>query len=345
MDPHARMLLQHVYQAADHLTESQSVGTFVGCMWANEFVDMLPALGISQATAPAITGNTFPFLAGRIAYTFGWQGPCVPTDTACSSSMVAAHVGRLSLESRECGSAVVGGVNALLSSTTMIKICALQALSPVGRCKTFDASADGYERGEGFVVMVLEEAEEETENERTVVARLASTAVNSAGRSSGLTAPSGPAQRDLVSTALATANAAPHAVEMVAVHGTGTTLGDPIEVGALCQVLNDRTSGTRVAVFSSVKSCFGHTEGAAGLTGALLAMGALNSRLLPGIIGLRNVNPYVASTLDQWKSSSDLNIPLLKQNTGFAANSNSSSSSLVGTGIFGDLFLSWQYFS
>ena len=313
MDPHARLLLQHVEEAhqdsiasnarAFQRDRSTAIGVFVGCMWSNEYMEMLPQLGISQATASAITGNTFPFLAGRVAYSFGWRGPCVPTNTACSSSLVAAHVARLSMQANECQAAAVGGVNSLLSSSTTIKICALQALSPVGRCKSFDATADGYGRGEGFAVVMLEPTSSLT-SENSGLAYLASTSVNTAGRSSGLTAPSGPAQRELVMDAIKAAEIAPNAVRMVAVHGTGTSLGDPIEIGALCQALDMKSAGREdnnrgAMVLASVKSCFAHTEGAAGLTGALLAIGALNAQICPSVVNLRNINPYVASSLDQ----------------------------------------------
>lgn len=311
MDPHARLLLAHILEAHNDCKAnvgalrnetSTAVGVFVGCMWSNEYMQMLPQLGISQTTASAITGNTLPFLAGRVAYNFGWRGPCVPTDTACSSSLVAAHIGRLSLLANECQRAAVGGVNAHLSSSTTIKICALQALSPVGRCKSFDASADGYGRGEGFAVVMLEPARS-THSNNAGLAYLASTSVNTAGRSSGLTAPSGPAQRELVVDAIATAEITPNAVAMVAVHGTGTSLGDPIEIGALCQALElktgERDQSGEALVVASGKSCFGHTEGAAGLTGALIAIGALQSQICPSIVNLRNINPYVASSLAQ----------------------------------------------
>ena len=227
----------------------------------------------------------------------------MPTNTACSSSLVAAHVARLSMQANECQAAAVGGVNSLLSSSTTIKICALQALSPVGRCKSFDATADGYGRGEGFAVVMLEPTSSLT-SENSGLAYLASTSVNTAGRSSGLTAPSGPAQRELVMDAIKAAEIAPNAVRMVAVHGTGTSLGDPIEIGALCQALDMKSAGREdnnrgAMVLASVKSCFAHTEGAAGLTGALLAIGALNAQICPSVVNLRNINPYVASSLDQ----------------------------------------------
>lgn len=298
MDPHARLLLAHSLEAFNDARsrggcqdDTQNVGTFIGCMWVNEFSDMMLAWGVSPFQTAVITGNTFPFVVGRIAYSFGWQGPCVPTDTACSSSLVAAHLAKMSLEMDQCKLATVGGVNLMLSCTTTIKICALQALSPVGRCKSFDATADGYGRGEAVIVMSMEaEAPGITE-----IAYLASTRVNSAGRSNGLTAPSGPAQRSLITEALRSASVAQSRLAMVAVHGTGTSLGDPIEVGALTQALGKQAS--EAIAYTSVKSCFGHVEGAAGLAGVLLAVGSLITNKLPPIIGLRNLNPYVQSAL------------------------------------------------
>lgn len=306
MDPHGRMLLELTAEATMEAQaggtglhgSSANVGTYVGCMWATEYIDLLPSMGISTAQSAAIAGNTFPFMVGRVAYCFGWQGPCVPTDTACSSSLVAAHTALGALTTGECSFAAVGGVNALLAAQTTIKISALQALSPVGRCKTFDSSADGYGRGEGFTVMMLEPVIDGI-SQKYFLAVLHGTAVNSAGRSSGLTAPSGPAQRALVTIALKASRATASELASVAVHGTGTSLGDPIEMSALRQALGGAATGvTSPIAFTSVKSCYGHTEGAAGLAGALLAMVSAREAFMPGIIGLRELNPYVAQAVE-----------------------------------------------
>lgn len=239
-------------------------------------------LGGQDTAANAITGNSFPFMAGRVSYTFGFQvhcsslkdfnlwlllhwclsllfqrgrcarllslhrvimivpyllplpqGPCVTTDTACSSSLVSAHLAAAALAQRECGTAVAAGVNALLASKTHVKISALQALSPLGRCKTFDVSADGYGRGEGVVAAVLVPQLDSSAGRAAagLLAVVHGSAVNTAGRSSGLTAPSGPAQQKLLVAALAAARLSAADVAYLAVHGTGTPLGDPI--GAL----------------------------------------------------------------------------------------------------------------
>jgi len=283
-------------------------------MWASEYAEMLPLLGASSAVSAAITGNSFPFMVGRVAYSFGWQGPCVPTDTACSSSLVAAHTARTALLSNDCRRAAVGGVNALLSGQTAVKISALQALSPVGRCQTFDAAADGYGRGEGFTVFILDPVVQQQEMEQqSAIAMLCGTAVNSAGRSSGLTAPSGPAQRSLLTSALHTSFVAVDELLSVAVHGTGTSLGDPIEMGALGQALGSHRSPGLPIVYTSVKSCYGHTEGCAGLLGALMAIVSNKDRFIPQIKYLRMVNPYVVQAVGDRRFPSALprqNAPL-----------------------------------
>jgi hypothetical protein len=185
----------------------------------------------------------------------------------------------------------------LLESTTST-ICQLQALSPVGRCKSFDSSGDGYGRGEGFAVVVMQRQSPAAaaSAEQHVYAIVRGSATNQGGRSSGLTAPNGPAQTALVRTALAAADVAAARVNVVSVHGTGTPLGDPIEVGALAQAL---PAGGPMALVSN-KSCYGHTEGTAGLTGLFMAASTLRQGALPPIMHLRKVNPYVEAALGDW---------------------------------------------
>lgn len=272
-----------------------------------EYVELLPEWGISNTGAAVSTGNTFPFMVGRVAYTYNFQGPVVSTDTACSSSLVSTHLAHKALLLGECAAAVAAGVNALLSPKTSIKISALQALSPVGRCQTFDAAADGYGRGEGFAVALLtilnNHSSSLNDNEYASVAIFKGSAVNSAGRSSGLTAPSGPAQRLLVDAALRAAGIRATDVAGIAVHGTGTPLGDPIEIGALGQALcSTAQKRQQPLALASNKSCFGHTEGAAGLTGLFLAASMSSHQALPPVVNLREVNPYVGQSFEQWQS-------------------------------------------
>lgn len=232
-----------------------------------------------------------------------------------------------SLRLGETEAAVVGGVNAMLLAATTAAICQLQALSPVGRCKTFDSTADGYGRGEGFAVAVLSHATAETgapfvasgesPTPTGPYAILCAGAVNQDGRSSGLTAPNGPSQTALVQDALASDQLLASAVGTVSVHGTGTPLGDPIEVGALGQGLRVKGpsggSAHRSLELMSNKSCFGHTEGAAGLTGLLLAVGSLQDCRRPPIMHLTGMNPHVGAALADWQRQMGLDAVVPRQ--------------------------------
>ncbi len=245
---------------------------------------------------------------------FPSTGPCVSTDTACSSSLVATHLAHVALERAECGSAVAAGANLMLLAGTTAAICQLRALSPVGRCKSFEASADGYGRGEGVAALVLCRQQPDllarlpTSSGSHVVLR--GSAVNQGGRSSGLTAPNGPAQAALVREALASGGVAPFQLGVISVHGTGTPLGDPIEVGALAQALASTalngSSGSNshggVTIMSN-KAAFGHTEGTAGIAGLLLAAAALDSQAAAPVLHLRAINPYVEASLSDWGRS------------------------------------------
>lgn len=225
---------------------------------------------------------------------------------------------------------MAAGVNAMLLAATTAAICQLQALSPVGRCKTFDSTADGYGRGEGFAVAVLSHATSAIAPHTEPVTAPAATstgpyaiicagAVNQDGRSSGLTAPNGPSQTALVQQALVSGQLQASNVGTVSVHGTGTPLGDPIEVGALGQGLRiegspvrDIHQGRPLELVSN-KSCFGHTEGAAGLTGLLLAVGSLQDASRPPIMHLSNPNPHVGAAFADWQRQMGLTAAVPRQ--------------------------------
>ena len=255
-----------------------------------------------------------------------FAGPCVSTDTACSSSLVAAHLAHSGILNSESTAAVAAGVNAILSPVTTVAICQLQALSPVGRCRSFDAAGDGYGRGEGIVAVLLAPSRPG----QTAIAVVRSSAVNQDGQSSGLTAPNGPSQTKLVLNALRQGSLSPALLRFVAVHGTGTPLGDPIEVGALGQAARGGGSSTAPLALASVKSCYGHTEGAAGLTGLLMAAAAAAQQAAPPVMHLRNVNSYVEAALGDWRKHSQLSaaIPRQQQAAPQAAQ-------LAGTSSFG----------
>lgn len=284
MDPQGRMLLEQTHLAFKNAEFSSKsaiptdTGVYVGVMHM-EYIQYLAGNG-ARVTPAVTTGNGMDFLIGRVSYTFGLTGPCLSTHTACSSSLVAAHLAHTGLLNGEASAAAASGVFMVMLPGTMSGISQLQAFSAVGRCKSFEASGDGYGRGEGCAVAVL--APQGTCTEIAPLAVFVSTVVNQAGRASSLTAPNGPAQTSLIADALQNSCTLPDDIRLVAVHGTGTPLGDPIETGALGQALSRKGQGdaAHAVTIASVKSCYGHTEGAAGLTGALLAIQAARQQVI-----------------------------------------------------------------
>jgi acyl transferase domain-containing protein/acyl carrier protein len=339
IDPQARLLLELVHVAADSTAATavsagwatemaKGTGVYVGCMY-QEYLEMYQS---GQFTPASILGNGLPYLVGRVSYLFGLQGPCISTDTACSSSLIAAHLAHTGLIADETVAGMAGGVNTMLLPSTTMAICSLQALSQVARCKSFDDSADGYGRGEAIVAMMLTTVGTHPASALLVCG----SALNQDGRSSGLTAPNGPSQTRLVSTALAVAGFAPNQLRYVAVHGTGTPLGDPIEMGALGQASAGLSQQTdRALGLGSVKSCYGHTEGAAGLTGVLLAVMAVEFQVMAGVMHMRNINPHVAGTWDrEWRKPGVAPSVVRQASTG-ALVIDRQNNSVVGTSSFG----------
>ncbi len=241
MDPQQRLLLEVAQEAldaagqvAEQLAGSRT-GVFAGIS-TNDYRERMSG-ATNEIDAYWGTGNSSSVAAGRISYVLGLQGPSLAVDTACSSSLVAIHLACQSLRSGECDRALAGGVSAILSPEGTIYFSKLRALAADGRCKTFDASADGFVRSEGCGMVVLKRWSDAEAAGDTVLAVIRGSAVNQDGRSSGLTAPNGPAQQAVIRAALAEAGVTPDAVQYMEAHGTGTPLGDPIEVQALDAVL------------------------------------------------------------------------------------------------------------
>jgi acyl transferase domain-containing protein/NADPH:quinone reductase-like Zn-dependent oxidoreductase len=294
LDPQQRLLLEVSWEAlenagvpADRLVRSRT-GMFIGLM----SVDYSRLLTASDAYTA--TGNDFSFAAGRLSYALGLQGPCLTVATACSSSLVAVHLACQSLRAGECRLALAGGVSLMLSPATMVTLCRLRALAPDGRSKTFDAAADGYGRGEGCGIVVLKRLSDALADGDPVVAVLRGSAVNHDGPSGGLTIPSGPAQQAVIREALSRAGVEPSRVDYLEAHGTGTALGDPIEVHAAAAVLGPGRSPDRPLWLGSAKTNFGHLEAAAGVAGLIKAILALRHREIPPHLHLRRPNPHIA---------------------------------------------------
>lgn len=238
-------------------------------------------------------GNAFSVASGRIAYVLGLQGPAVSVDTACSSSLVALHLACQGLRRGECDRALVGGVNLILGPEVNVNFSKAGMMAADGRCKTFDAAADGYVRGEGGVFVVVRRLRDAVAEGDRILAVVRGSAINQDGRSNGLTAPNGPAQEAVLRAALADAGVAPAQVGYVETHGTGTSLGDPIEVNALGAVMREGRDPARPLAIGAVKTNVGHLEAAAGLVGLAKAVLALQRREIPPHLHLKVPNPYI----------------------------------------------------
>ncbi|AKT41311.1 type I polyketide synthase [Chondromyces crocatus] len=300
MDPQQRLLLEVAREALEHAGEvpeklaRSATGVFVGVM-GNDYSRLQMRNGDPRRIGPYTgTGYAWSFLAGRVSYLLGLQGPSMVVDTACSSSLAAVHLACSSLRAGECDLALAGGVNLILAPESSVVMCQLQALAKDGRCKTFDAAADGYGRGEGAGVIVLKRLGAALAAGDRVLAVIRGSAVGHDGPSGGLTIPNGAAQQDVIRRALANGKVAPSQVSYVEAHGTGTSLGDPIELRALWSVLGEGRAPERRLRVGSVKTNFGHLEGAAGISGLIKVVLALKHQQIPPHLHLKKLNSYIA---------------------------------------------------
>ncbi len=298
MDPQQRLLLEVTWEALEHAglaaerLEGSATGVFLG-ICSSDYPQLLLGQGPETFDAYLATGASHAIASGRLSYVLGVHGPSISIDTACSSSLVAVHLACLHLRSRSCRLALAGGVNVMLTPDTTITLSKARMMSPEGRCKTFDASANGFVRGEGCGMIVLKRLRDALADGDNILALILASACNQDGRSSGITAPNGPAQEAVMREALRLARLAPRQIGYVETHGTGTSLGDPIEVNALAAVLGrGREPGNRL-LLGSVKTNFGHLEGAAGIAGLLKLVLALQHQQIPPHLHLRQRNPYI----------------------------------------------------
>ncbi|NNJ84898.1 MAG: acyltransferase domain-containing protein, partial [Gammaproteobacteria bacterium] len=298
MDPQQRLVLEVGWEALENAgiapqgLKNQSVGVFVGVSQMDYGVSQLSAHP-ETISAYSVTGTGLAFTAGRLSYALGLQGPVLATDTACSSSLVSVHLACQSLRTAECGLALAGGVNLNLLPETTVFCSRVQALSPDGRCKTFDAGANGFVRGEGCGVVVLKRLSDAIDDKDNVLAVIRGSAINHDGPSSGFTAPNGLAQEKLLKQALENARVTPAEVGYIEAHGTGTSLGDPIEVDALGAVFGKDRSPDLPLAIGSVKTNIGHLEAAAGIAGLLKAVLALQHQEIPPNLHFKQPNPRI----------------------------------------------------
>jgi acyl transferase domain-containing protein/acyl-CoA synthetase (AMP-forming)/AMP-acid ligase II/NADPH:quinone reductase-like Zn-dependent oxidoreductase/acyl carrier protein len=298
MDPQQRLLLETSWEALEHAGQNvagwrgRQVGVFVGISNVDYARRHVNSGDLRRVGPYALTGSSLSAAAGRISYCFGFQGPSLVVDTACSSSLASVHLAARSLRSHECELALAGGVNLILDPEVHIGFSRMGAMAADGRCKAFDASADGYGRGEGCVVVVLKRVSDALAHGDPILALLRGSAMNQDGASNGFTAPNGIAQQAVMREALAHADVAPSSVAYVEAHGTGTPLGDPQEIGALAEIYQDGRNGTKLWV-GSVKTNIGHLESAAGLAGFLKAALCVNRGMIPPSLHFKNPSPHI----------------------------------------------------
>ncbi|MHB9858118.1 type I polyketide synthase [Streptomyces sp. YIM S03343] len=294
MDPSQRLVLEVAWEALENAgyadLAGSRTGVFVGVI-GNDY-------GIQRFSRPddltsyAVTGNAHSIVSGRLAYLLDLRGPAVSIDTACSSSLVAVHLACQSLRTGDCDMALAGGVNVILSPLAGVGFSQFGMMAPDGRCRTFDAGANGFVRGEGCGMVVLKRLSDAVADGDDVLAVIRGGAANQDGRSTGLTAPNVLSQREVLRRALETSGVEAGQVSYVEAHGTGTALGDPIEVEALADVY-PAAPGAEWHL-GSVKTNFGHLEAAAGVAGLIKVVLSLRHRKIPPHLHFERLNPHIA---------------------------------------------------
>ena len=295
MDPQQRLLLEVSWEALEHAgmapgdLAGSRTGVYAG-MFTSDYRDLAPA---GSGGLYRSTGSSFSAAIGRIAYAFGFEGPAVALDTACSASLVAIHQAAGALRQGEADLALAGGVNAILGTELTEMFREAGMLSADGRCKTFDASADGYVRGEGCGLLVLKRLSDAERDGDRILGVLLGSAVNQDGASAGLTVPNGAAQERVIGEALGRAGVEAREVDYLEAHGTGTALGDPIEVEAAAAVYGEGRDPERPLLLGSVKTNVGHLEAAAGVAGVIKVLLAMQEGMIPKHLHFERPNPRV----------------------------------------------------
>ncbi len=285
MDPQQRMLLEVSWEALENAgeraetLEESATGVFIGIS-SSDYEQLVLQEG-EMLDAYSGSGLAGSVAAGRLSHFLGLRGPNLAVDTACSASGVAIHLACQSLRGGECNRALAGGVNLVLRPASVVILSQAHMLAGDGRCKTFSRLADGFGRAEGCGILVLKRLSDAQADGDRILGLIRGTAINHDGRSSGLTAPNGPAQEEVVKAALAQARLSPHDIDYIEAHGTGTVLGDAIELGALGNVFAKERDPGRPLLLGSVKTNVGHLEPAAGVAGVIKVLLALNHDCLP----------------------------------------------------------------
>jgi acyl transferase domain-containing protein/acyl carrier protein len=308
MDPQQRILLEVCWHALENANISPAdlykslTGIFIG-LTNFDYASVIKNAD-KELNRYVVTGNVLCVAAGRISNALGLMGPCMAIDTSCSSSAVALHQACQSLRNKECNVALAGGANLIFSPQVNINLCEAKMLAVDGLCKTFDESANGYVRGEGCGIVVLKRLSDAIANNDTILACIKGSAINHDGPSGGLTVPNGSSQKEVIKQAMKNASVLSHDIDYIEAHGTGTPLGDPIELETIGAVVKDIEQKMKVG---SVKTNIGHLEPAAGIAGLIKIILSLQNETIPAHLNLKNPNKYIP-----WN---ELAIDVVTQNT------------------------------
>jgi acyl transferase domain-containing protein len=299
MDPQQRLLLEVTWEALERAGQNPErlkgtrTGVFVAIATSDYWHTLLHDVDPSRIDAHFATGISHSIASGRLSYCLGLQGVCLSIDTGCSGSLLSIHQACASLRTGESQLAIAAGVNLILRPELAITYSKARMMAPDGRCKAFDARANGFVRGEGCGVVLLKRLADAQRDGDPILAVIRGTAANQDGASSGLTAPNGAAQEALIRAALADAELHPDSVGYVEAHGTGTSLGDPIEVRALGNIFGSRSRNASLRI-GSAKTNFGHLESAAGIAGFIKAVLCLSHHEIPPSLHFQTPNPHIA---------------------------------------------------
>ena len=300
MDPQHRVLLEVTWHALeqagytfDQLKGSRT-GVYVGIAAQDYSFLKSQSQDLDNISPYDGIGNAFSIAAGRISYLLGLRGPSMAIETACSSSLVSVHLAMQSLRSKETDLAIAGGVNVMLNPAMSIIFSKAMLLSPDGRCKAFDGRANGYVRAEGCGMIALKRLSDAQRDGDEIIALLKGSALNQDGRSQGITAPNEVAQTEVIQAALKNARVSPQQIDYIEAHGTGTALGDPIEVNALHSVFKESHDLDNPLLIGSVKTNLGHCETAAGIAGIIKVALSLQHKKIPKQLHFETPNPYLS---------------------------------------------------
>nr|WP_294524190.1 type I polyketide synthase [uncultured Rhodopila sp.] len=300
LDPQQRLLLEVAWEAMEnagldvHALAGSRTGVFIGGFTLDHMLSQMGAASREHIGQHTAVGSTMTMLSNRLSHAFDFRGPSITMDTACSSSLVALHQACQALWTGQCTAALAGGVNVMLRPEMPIAMCKGGFLAADSHCKSFDARADGYARGEGAGIIVLKRLSDAIRDEDPVLAVIHATGVNQDGRTNGITVPNGASQEALMREVCAAAGMQPRQIAYVEAHGTGTPVGDPIEAAAIGAVYGaGRVAGDTPCVIGSVKSNIGHLEAASGMAGIMKSILCLIHNAIPPLGTLETPNPAI----------------------------------------------------